>query len=158
MKNLSVQQKGDRLEFTFSVSSRSRTKKINYSVEDILKIIKRGHDLQNFVFLKNESSGMVDNVNTSGTYVFRRKSVDTPIKEPTKKPLDIQKKSVKIDAQITETEIKKSKLHNPIIVEEAKEDVLVPSFSETLPYGLKSTAKKTTAKKKRATKKKKIEE
>ena len=64
------------------------------------------------------------------------------------KPVDIPKKSVIIDEPKIEAE-------HPIIEEPKLEASLV---SETLPYGLKSTAKKTRTKKKKTTKKKKIEE
>lgn len=158
MKNLSVKKDGDKIRFTFSVSNRSRTKKINYSLEDVLNIIKKSHDLENFIFLKNESSGIIDNVNTSGVYVFKRKVSNQLPQEPIEKPLDIQKKSVRIEPQIVQSKPlqAKSTLYDPIVIEETKEEI--DTFSETLPYGLKSTATKTKAKKKRTTKKKKIEE
>ena len=157
MKNLSVKKDGDKIRFTFSVSNRSRTKKINYSLEDVLNIIKKSHDLENFIFLKNESSGIIDNVNTSGVYVFKRKAPNQSPQEPIEKPLDIQKKSVRIEPQIVQSKPlqAKSTLYDPIVIEETKEEI--DTFSETLPYGLKSTAKKTTAKK-RAAKNKKTEE
>ena len=76
MKHISRKEKDDRIIFTFSVVNRSRSRKIYYNVDDILKMIKSEHDLENYNFLQNESSGVVDSTNTEGTYIFKKKTID----------------------------------------------------------------------------------
>ena len=136
MKHISRKEKDDRIIFTFSVVNRSRSRKIYYNVDDILKMIKSEHDLENYNFLQNESSGVVDSTNTEGTYIFKKKTID------------ILNNNVKINQIKIEADA-------PVSKEQKKEASLT---SETLPYGLKSTAKKTTTRKKRTTRKKKTEE
>ena len=133
MKHISRKEKDDRVIFTFSVVNRSRSRKIYYNVDDILKMIKSEHDLENYNFLQNESSGVVDNTNTEGTYIFKKKTID------------ILNSNVKINQTKVEADA-------PVSKEQKKEASL---SSETLPYGLKKTDPKT--RKRRTTKKKKTE-
>ena len=99
MKSISKKQVGDKLIITFSVVNRSRSKKVCYSVKKILEIIKNKHDVEDYVFLKNESSGQVDNSNMCGNYVFEKKHVDNlknnVIINKTKIEADVQKEQKK---------------------------------------------------------------
>tara|TARA_R100001129_G_scaffold171479_3_gene141639 strand:+ start:2262 stop:2672 length:411 start_codon:yes stop_codon:yes gene_type:complete len=136
MKYISKKQDGSNIIFTFSVVNRSRNKKFYYTVKNIIEFIKKdnGGDLKDYVFLENQSSGVIDNSNPEGRYVFKKKSVD------------ISKDYVKIEPI-------KNKAETP----ENKSKVLEQEAS--LPYGLKKTTKTTTkTRRKRATKKKTTEE
>tara|TARA_Y100000114_G_C11750320_1_gene323933 strand:+ start:1597 stop:2007 length:411 start_codon:yes stop_codon:yes gene_type:complete len=136
MKYISREEKDDRVVFTFSVVNRSRTKRVYYPVEKIIEAIKNKNNLDNYVFLENESSGVVTNSNPKGKYVFKKKVVD------------ILNDNVKINKTKIEADA-------PVKKEQKKE---ASSPSKTLPYGLKKTEPKTRPKKKRATRKKKTEE
>ena len=99
MKSISKKQVGDKLIFTFSVVNRSRSKKVCYSVEKILEMIKRKYDTKDYVFLKSKSSGQVDNSNMCGDYIFEKKHVDNlknnVIINKTKIEADVQKEQKK---------------------------------------------------------------
>ena len=136
MKYISKQEENDRVIFTFSVVNRSRTKRIHYPVEKIIETIKSKNNLDNYIFLENESSGIVTNSNPEGQYVFQKKTVD------------ILNDNVKINQT-------KIEVVAPVKKEQKKE---ASSPTKSLPYGLKKTEPKPRPKKKRATRKKKTEE
>ena len=136
MKYISKEEQDDRVIFTFSVVNRSRTKRIHYPVEKIVEAIKSKNNLDNYIFLENESSGVVTNSKPEGQYVFKKKAVD------------ILNNNVKIN----ETKIE---AYVPVKKEQKKE---ASPPAKKLPYGLKKTETKPKPKKKRAPRKKKTEE
>ena len=135
--NIEQEIDGNEKIFTVQVINRSTSKKINISIGDVENTIRSRYNLikEEYDFLTNKSSGKLTNSTPSGKYIFQ------------KKVIDIADDSVTID-KIIEAE-------SHSVKEQTKEASLT---SETLPYGLKSTTKKTTTKKKRTTKKKITEE
>ena len=139
--NINLEKKEDKIILKVALvfrGKRGETK--TFTNSDAEMWIKQNHPEIKLGKITSSPSKCLHNSNRlSGEWIFELQK---------EKPVDIPKKSVIIDEPKIEAE-------HPII-EEPKEEASL--FSEPLPYGLKSTAKKTTAKKKRTTKKKKTEE
>lgn len=121
--------------FRVSALSSSKTKKHYEYQKNIVKKIVEKYNIEEYEFLSSKSSGDLDKYLDNGVYVLKFEE----------KPVDILEESVIINEPKIEAETPK--------IEEPKKEASLTS--ETLPYGLKSTAK---TKKKRSTRKKKTEE
>lgn len=141
--NIEINKKGNKISIKAALRERQKIEKVKeFTTKNARSAIIEKFGLE---FIKNAKlisrppHDLANNtINLQGEWVFELEE---------KKPLDNQKESVRIEPQI--------EAETPLVEESEPEASL---FSEPLPYGLKSTAKKTTAKKKRTTKKKKIEE
>ena len=135
-----TKQAGEEHFFKVTAFSSSKSRQHYAHQAKVVKMVVEKFNLKEYTFLSSKSSESLSKHSSSGVYVFK---ID-------EKPVDISKKSVTINKPKVEAE-------TPTIEESKKEASL---DSETLPYGLKSTATKTktTVKKKRTTRKKKTEE
>lgn len=139
--NIKLEQKENKIILNVTFKFRGKRGK-NQVFSDINAIewINKQHPEIKLGEIVSSPSRSINNIDRfTGTWIFNLQK---------DKPLDTFKKSVTIDTPKIEAE-------HPIIEEPKKQASLT---SETLPYGLKSTAKKTTTKKKRTTRKKKTEE
>ena len=139
--NINLQQKEGKVVLEVSLRFRGKRGKTKaFTDSDAINWITQNNPeikLGNIVSAPSKPINNVDRLTGVWTFELQKE-----------KPVDIPKKSVIIDELKIEAE-------HPII-EEPKEEASL--FSESLPYGLKSTATKTKAKKKRTTKKKTTEE
>jgi len=136
-------KQGEKIILKVSLPERKKTESvIKYTTSDAISLVSKKYNLKesdNITVVSAPAHDLMNHtINLSGEWAFELKK---------EKPLDIPKKTVKIEQQIVEA--------IPPTEEIKKEASL---FSEPLPYGLKSTATKTKAKKKKTTKKKTTEE
>lgn len=136
-------KQGEKIILKVSLPERKKTESvIKYTTSDAISLVSKKYNLKesdNITVIAAPSHDLMNHtINLSGEWAFELKK---------EKPLDIPKKPAKIEQQIVEA--------IPPAEETKKEASL---SSEPLPYGLKSTVKKTTAKKKKTTKKKITEE